>query len=90
MIEITNNHIYCIAQYLCCRNKSISYIYTLRLSIMHRKLLYSAMHNIKNGINVATECTENDWCEAYCILTALHKLKVHVESLKYANLSDWM
>ena len=90
MIEITNNHIYCIAQYLYRRNKSVSYIYTPRLSSVHRHLLSSAIRNIKNGVKIASECTEDDWCEAYCILTALHKLKVHVDLLKHADLADWM
>lgn len=90
MIEITNNHIYCIAQYLHRNNKTISYIYSPRLSKAQRVALCNSLHRIKDGTSIAANCTPDDWCEAYCILKALRKLKLHAESLKYADLSDYM
>lgn len=77
--QITNAHLNCIAMLLHRRKKTIKYIYTPYLLPAQRKTLYNAFAQIKNySLNRGAESAEEIWCEAYCILTALHKMQVYV------------
>jgi hypothetical protein len=89
--QITNAHLSCIAMLLYRRGKTVTYIYTPFLLPCQRKVLYNAYAQIKNHeLNRGFESSEETWCEAYCILTALHNMQVHVKSLCSTDLREWM
>ena len=89
--QITNAHANCIAMLLHRSNKTPAYIHTLYLLPAQRSALYSAFYQIKHqSLNRGAESTEEIWCESYCILVALRKMRVHVKSLSSADLAEWM